>query len=271
MLATQLKYDLLMFTREIFYMVFTIIVPPVTYLFMGQLFGDATYAGNLSYAETYTPSFILLITFGVVFFAFGFDQVMNRTTGVEKRIILSPVPKRTLLLSNILRSIIITSLGYFLVFFIGMIAYDLSFEPTNFILAFGTFMIFNAALLIISSAIYSLFTSMNGALVFSIVIFQVVMFTGGFTMPIAMMPKFVQIIADFNPLYHMNQLFITVWNGQLEWNSATFISIGYIVIITAISLLVLRFGNSLRKSSFKWYPTNRNRGGDVRNESFTGY
>ena len=47
MLATQLKYDLLMFSRELFYMIFTIIIPPVTYLFMGQLFGDQTYAGNL--------------------------------------------------------------------------------------------------------------------------------------------------------------------------------------------------------------------------------
>lgn len=271
MLATQLKYDLLMFTREIFYMVFTIIVPPVTYLFMGQLFGDVTYAGNLNYAETYTPSFILLITFGVVFFAFGFDQVMNRTTGVEKRISLSPVPKRTLLFSNILKSIIITSLGYFLVFFIGLIAYDLSFQPLNFILAFGMFMLLNAALLIISSAIYSLFTSMNAALVFSIVIFQIVMFTGGFTMPISMMPKFVQIISDFNPVYHMNQLFIAVWNGQLEWNVETLQSIGYIVLITAISLVVLRFGNRLRKSSFKWYPTNRNRGGVVENESNIGH
>ena len=144
MLATQLKYDLLMFSRELFYMVFTIIVPPVTYLFMGQLFGDQTYAGNLSYAETYTPSFILLITFGVIFFAFGFDQVMNRTTGVEKRISLSPVPKKMLLLSAILKSIILTSIGFFLVYFIGMIAYDLAFEPIRFLSAYGFFIILNA-------------------------------------------------------------------------------------------------------------------------------
>ncbi|MFD1205501.1 MULTISPECIES: ABC transporter permease [Sporosarcina] len=269
MLLTQLKYDLLMFTREIFYMVFTIIVPPATYLFMGQLFGDATYAGNLSYAETYTPSFILLITFGVVFFAFGFDQVMNRTTGVEKRINLSPVPKRTLLLSNILKSFIITSIGYFLVFFIGMIAYDLSFKPINFVLSFGVFLLFNAALLIISSAIYALFTSMNGALVFSIVIFQVVLFTGGFAMPIDMMPKFVQVIANLNPLYHMNQLFIAVWNGQLEWGTTTFVAIGYILILIVISLVTLNLANRLLRSSFKWYPVNRNLGEDTQNESYT--
>lgn len=248
MLATQLKYDLLMFSRELFYMIFTIIIPPVTYLFMGQLFGDQTYAGNLNYAETYTPSFILLITFGVIFFAFGFDQVMNRTTGVEKRISLSPVPQNMLLLSGILRSIIITSIGFALIFLIGMFAYNLSFDPLRFLGAYGFFIILNAVLLTISSAIYSLFKSMNAALVFSIVIFQVVIFTGGFSMPISMMPKFVQVIAEVNPLYHMNNLFIAIWNGQLTFNNSTLISIGYITGLVIIALIISRFSNKRRIS-----------------------
>lgn len=246
MLATQLKYDLLMFSRELFYMIFTIIIPPVTYLFMGQLFGDQTYAGNLSYAETYTPSFILLITFGVIFFAFGFEQVMNRTTGVEKRISLSPVPKNTLLLSGILKSIIITSIGFFLVYIMGIVVYHLSFEPLQFLSAYGFFIMLNTILLIISSAIYSLFKSMNAALVFSIVIFQVVMFTGGFTMPISMMPKFVQIIADLNPLYHMNNLFIAIWNGQLNFDKQTLLSISYIIGLVLVAFIVIRFTHKRR-------------------------
>jgi ABC-2 type transport system permease protein len=248
MLATQLKYDLLMFSRELFYMIFTIIIPPVTYLFMGQLFGDQTYAGNLSYAETYTPSFILLITFGVIFFAFGFDQMLNRTTGVEKRISLSPVPQNILLLSGILKSIIITSIGFSLIVLIGLLAYDLSFDPLRFIGAYGFFIILNAVLLTISWAIYSLFKSMNAALVFSIVIFQVVIFTGGFTMPISMMPKFVQVIAELNPLYHMNNLFIAIWNGQLTFNNSTLISIGYIAGLVMIALIITRFSNQRRIS-----------------------
>ncbi|QUW20299.1 ABC transporter permease [Sporosarcina sp. Marseille-Q4063] len=246
MLATQLKYDLLMFSRELFYLVFTIIVPPATYIFMGQLFGDQTYAGNLSYAETYTPSFILLITFGVIFFAFGFDQVMNRTTGVEKRISLSPVPQNMLLLSGILKSIIITSIGFLLIFIIGLLVYNLSFEPLRFLGAYGFFIILNAVLLTISSAIYSLFKSMNAALVFSIVIFQIVIFTGGFAMPISMMPKFVQIIANLNPLYHMNNLFIAIWNEQLIFNNSTFTSIGYIAGLVIVSLIIIRIANKRR-------------------------
>ncbi len=246
MLATQLKYDLLMFSRELFYLVFTIVVPPVTYIFMGQLFGDQTYAGNLSYAQTYTPSFILLITFTTVFFAFGFDQVTHRTTGVEKRISLSPVSKNTLLLSSIIRSIIITSFGYLFIYVIGMLMYDLQFHVLNFIMAYGFFIVLNAVLLIIASAIYSFFNEMKSALVFSIVIFQVVIFTGGFALPISMMPKFIQVIAEFNPLYHMNNLFIAVWNEQLTFDNSTLISIGYISCLVITALLVLRISNKRR-------------------------
>ncbi|KQL35227.1 ABC transporter permease [Psychrobacillus sp. FJAT-21963] len=243
MLATQLKYDLLMFTREIFYLVFTVVVPPATYIFMGQLYGDQTYGANLSYAQTYTPSFILLITFTVVFFAYGFDQVMQRTTGIEKRISLSPVPRKTLLLSSILRSIIITSLGYVFIYLIGLLMYDLQFHLLEALSSYGFFILINAALLILASAIYSFFQNMNSALVFSIVLFQIVMLTGGFVMPINMMPKFVQVIADVNPLYHLNNLFIAVWNGQLNFGHSTLLSLGYIVALILVSIITLRIQN----------------------------
>lgn len=243
MLVTQLKYDLLMFTRELFYLVFAVFVPPATYIFMGQLFGGQTYGANLSYAEAYTPTFILIITFTVVFFSFGFDQVMQRTTGVEKRISLSPVPKHTLLLSSILRSLIITSCGFVIISLIGWMLYDLPFQPLNLLTAYGFFVVINAALLVIASAIYSFFQNMNSALVFSIVIFQVVIFTGGMAMPIVMMPQFVQVIADFNPLFHMNKLFTDVWNGHLMFDRGTLLSIGYLAIIVVVSLLVLRSQN----------------------------
>ncbi|MFJ7973137.1 ABC transporter permease [Psychrobacillus sp. NPDC096389] len=243
MLATQLKYDLIMFSRELFYLVFTIFVPPATYIFMGQLFGEHTYAGNLSYAQTYTPSFILLITFTVIFFAFGFDQVTQRTTGVEKRISLSPVSKSTLLLSSIIRSTIITSFGYGFILIIGMLMYDLEFQLLSFLTAYGFFILLNAVLLTIASAIYSFFQNMNSALVFSIVIFQVVIFTGGFAMPISMMPKFIQVIADFNPMYHMNNLFIAVWNGQLTFDNTVLLSIGYMVVLVIVALIILLVQN----------------------------
>lgn len=241
MLATQLKYDLLMFSREIFYLVFAIVIPPITYIFMGQLYGEMTYDHGLNYAQSYTPSFILLITFTVVFFAFGFDQVTHRTTGVEKRIRLSPVPKNILLTSSILRAIIITTIGYLMIFGIGLVMYDLSFDLMNVLTSYGFFILMNVALLIMASAIYSFFKNMNSALVFSIVIMQVVIFTGGFAQPINLMPKFVQVIAELNPLYHMNNMFKAVWNGQLSLSNETLISLSYIGGILIVSILVIRF------------------------------
>ena len=241
MLTTQLKYDLLMFTRELFYLLFIVVVPPVTYIFMGLLYGDFTYSGNLSYGQVYTPSFILLITFGVIFFSFGFEQVMQRITGIRKRIQLTPVPKSILLFSSILKSIILTSVGFFLIYIIGLFAFDLKFQLLNLIGSYGFFILLNATLLIISSAIYSLFKNVNSALIFSIIIFQVVMITGGFAIPIEMMPKFVQVLAEMNPVYLMNQLFIDVWNGQLLFDKNTWMSTGYIISLVIIALVFLRF------------------------------
>ena len=127
-----------------------------------------------------------------------------------------------------------------------MAAYNLQFHVLDFISSYGFFIVLNAALLVIASAIYSFFNDMKSALVFSIVIFQVVMFTGGFAVPISMMPKFVQVIADLNPLYHMNNLFIAVWNGQLTFDNSTLISFGYISFLVIVSFIILRFSNKRR-------------------------
>lgn len=240
MLLTQLKYDLIMFSREIFYLAFSLIIPPVTYIFLGQLFGENTYSNGLTYAEVYTPSFILLITFSVIFFAFGFEQVVNRSSGVEKRILLAPVSKKILLVSNILRSIIVTSVGYFFIQMLGIFVYNLPFDYMNFISSYAFFLLLNILLLIFASAIYSFFKEMKSALVFSIVIFQFVMFTGGFALPIEIMPKFVQMIAYLNPLYHMNQLFIAIWNNQLHFDTDTFLSLGYALFLLIISYLIIQ-------------------------------
>ena len=240
MLLTQLRYDLLMFSREIFYLVFSLIIPPVTYIFMGQLFGENSYTGGLSYAETYTPSFILLITFSVIFFAFGFEQVMNRTNGVEKRVLLSPVPKKVIMISNILKSTIITSFGYIMIQLLSIFIYDLPFHLLGSLVSYIFFILLNAILLLIASAVYSLFQNMKNALIFSIVLFQVVMFTGDFALPIQMMPKFIQIIAHFNPLYHMNHLFIDIWNRQFDFHIDNFLSIGYILFLLIISYFIIQ-------------------------------
>ncbi|WP_139311107.1 hypothetical protein [Paenisporosarcina indica] len=72
--------------------------------------------------------------------------------------------------------------------------YDLSISADNLLLAFLVFVCINAILLTISSGIYSFFNEMKSPLVFSIVIFQVVIFTGDFTMPVESMPEFVQFM-----------------------------------------------------------------------------
>lgn len=241
MLLTQIKYDLKMFFRELFYLAFTVVLPPVTYMIMGQLFGNETYSGGMNYVQQYTPSFIILISFSVVFFAFGFDQVMNRAEGIEKRLFITPITNKVLLISSIVKSIIITSAGFFLITIIGMVMYDLKLTVLNFLNSYIALLGINAIMLIFSQALYSKFNEVKSALVMSIVLFQIVMFTGGFSLPIDQLPEFIQVIAKINPIYHLNNIYITIWNQSFNFDKEAIISLAYIGILIAISLLVIKF------------------------------
>ncbi|MFS7238441.1 ABC transporter permease [Carnobacterium divergens] len=92
-----------------------------------------------------------------------------------------------------------------------------------------------------SHAIYSNFKEVKTALVVSIVLFQVVMFTGGFSVPVESLPNFVRYVAYVNPIYHLNKIYVSIWNQTFDFTQATFISVGYVVSLLIISLLVIRF------------------------------
>lgn len=243
MLITQIKYDLIMFFRELFYLVFTVVVPPVTYILMGQMFSNATYSGGMNYVQMYTPSFIVLISFSVVFFAFGFDQVMNRAEGIEKRLFITPITDKILLMSSIAKSFIIATAGFVLITLIGILIYDLQLSIVNFLVSYLSLLLINAIMLVYSHAIYSNFKEVKTALIMSIVLFQIVMFTGGFSVPVESLPNFVKYVSYVNPFYHLNKMYISIWNQTIEFNQDMLISIGYVSFLLIISLVV----NKLKK------------------------
>lgn len=239
MLRTQIKYDLKMFFREAFYLVFTVIVPPLSYIFMGQMFNNATYDGGMNYAQVYTPSFIVLISFSVVFFAFGFDQVINRAEGIEKRLRITPITNGTILISSIMKAFLIASAGFFLITLIGVLIFELKISAITFLISYASLLAIDACMLIYSQALYSNFKNMKSALVISILLFQVVMFTGGFSIPVANLPEFVRYISYVNPIYHLNQLYIAIWNQTFLWNQDTLVSLTYLIALMFGSLIVI--------------------------------
>ncbi|MHC9532744.1 ABC transporter permease [Dellaglioa sp. L3N] len=243
MLLTQIKYDLKMFFRELFYLVFTVVVPPVTYILMGQMFSDATYDGGMNYVQMYTPSFIVLISFSVVFFAFGFDQVMNRAAGIEKRIFITPITDKVLLLSSIAKSFIIASAGFFLITIIGIFFYNLQLSIVNFLVSYFSLLVVNVFMLVYSHAIYSNFKEVKTALVISIILFQIVMFTGGFSVPVESLPNFVRYVSYANPIYHLNKVYVSIWNQTFQFNQDTVVSIAYAMTLLAISLVIIKLNN----------------------------
>lgn len=246
MLMTQLKMDLKMFFREAFYVV-SIIIPPLSYLLMGQMFGDMTYAGGLSYAQLYTPTFIVLVSFTTILFSVGFDQVMNRSNGTEKRVQLSPVSSSLLLLSSILKAVVITGLGFIFITVLGIVVYDLQITAGQLLLSFIGLILVDAIMLVLVFALYSVFKSEKSALGTTIVLFQVVLLTGGFTIPLVVAPKVLQIIGSVNPMNYVNQLYTNIWNGTLAFNNEQLTGWLYLTILSVLAYGFIIFQGKRKK------------------------
>lgn len=146
-------------------------------------------------------------------------------------------------MSSIAKSFIIATAGFFLITLIGLLVYDLKLSIVNFLVSYLSLLLINAVMLVYSHAIYSNFKEVKTALIISIVLFQIVMFTGGFSVPVESLPNFIQYVSYANPFYHLNNIYISVWNQSFELNQDMLISVGYASALLIISLVVIKLNN----------------------------
>ena len=78
-------------------------------------------------------------------------------------------------------------------------------------------------------AVYSFFNKYKSALIFSIVFFQVSLFTGDFAFPVSFLSDAFQKVAKVNPIYHLNRLFTEVWNSTFTF-SDNYMSLLYLTV-----------------------------------------
>lgn len=135
----------------------------------------------------------------------------------------------------------ITSIGFSLIILIGKLVYDLQFSMAGLFISYVSLLVINAILLVYSHVVYLKFKEVKSALVVSMVLFQFVLFTGGFSVPIEFLPHFMKYMAYANPIYHLNQIYILIWNQMFELDQNMLIAMGYVIALLMISWIVIEF------------------------------
>lgn len=232
---THTKMELKLFFRETLALLFTFIVPAVSFIVFGLMFQSETY-GGLDYFQAYIPSMIAIIIFTTAFFSMGLQIVIDREKGVYKRLKGTPLNERAIFTATIVKGFFAIYVGAIEILLISRFGFgaELTANLFEFFLAltFCSITFFSIGFIVSSLA-----KRMQTALGIAMIAMYPMMFLSGATIPLEAYPDFLQKLAVFVPLTYVVNVLKGGWNGTL-FTADVLTDIGVLAGILLVSALI---------------------------------
>ncbi|ASS77199.1 ABC transporter [Tumebacillus algifaecis] len=217
-MLTHTKMEIKLFFREILFVFFTFLLPAVSFIFFGTMFGGETYDGY-SFIDTYIPGMVSIVMFTTGFFTIGLQVVIDREKGIYKRLRGTPLKSSYVFSAIITKGFFCILIGTLEIILIAKYMFDATITDTlfQFVLAM---ILCSLAFFSMGFLIASIAKRMQTAMAISMVAMYPMMFLSGSTMPLDSMPAVVQTISNFIPMTYVKDLLQLGWVGNLYTEAA---------------------------------------------------
>lgn len=212
-----LKYEQKIFMREFFAWFFTIVFPIIMFLIFGSTYGNEQLIEGSSFKviDAFVPMLMIL---GML--VTGTNSLPNfiaeyRETKILKRYKMTPISPIFVLIANMINLFIMTVISSLLILVTGKLVFSTTFNASIFqvILAYiiCLFSMFSIGLLIASVC-----PTTKVAMIVSNIVYFIMIFLSGITVPVEFMGDIIGKIAKLVPAYYAGNLFKGVWlNGSI--------------------------------------------------------
>ncbi len=239
--------ELKLFLREPMTIVFTFAFPVVLMFVLGEVFGnqsggtDEQIFGDLGAMNYYAPAYIAVVTMSVGVIMLPARLTDYRSGGVLRRFRASLVPIWSVLGSQILAALVLGVIGSVLVAGFAAAFYPVHFPESLGLLAAG-FVLCSAAFAAIGTLLGAVMPSPRAAQGAGLMLFFVMLFLSGASVPTEVMSTTMKRIGDFLPLTYGVDLLQGAWiGGTWDWTAAL-VLLTIAVAAGFLSLRVYRWG-----------------------------
>jgi len=230
------KMELKLFFRETLALLFTFIVPAVSFVVFGLMFRTNSYEGGLDYFQAYIPSMIAIIIFTTAFFSMGLQVVIDREKGVYKRLKGTPLNQSAIFTATIVKGFFAIYVGAIEILLISKFGFgsELTGNPFEFFLAltFCSITFFSIGFIVSSLA-----KRMQTALGIAMIAMYPMMFLSGATLPLEAFPEVLQKASVIVPLTYVVNVLRAGWNGTL-FTTDSLVDIGVLIGILMLSTMI---------------------------------
>ena len=239
--------ELKLFLREPMTIVFTFAFPVVLMFVLGEIFGnqrgsvDEHVFGRIGAMNYYAPAYIAVVTMSVGVIMLPARLTDYRSGGVLRRFRASLVPVWAVLGSQVLGALVLGFVGSVLVVAFAAAFYPVHFPDSLGLLAAG-FVLCSAAFAAIGTLLGAIMPSPRAAQGAGLMLFFVMLFLSGASVPTDVMSDTMTRIGEFLPLTYGVDLLQGAWIGG-TWDRLSAVVLAGIALLAGfLSLRVYRWG-----------------------------
>lgn len=233
--------------RNFLYVFFSFVFPPMMLLLFGAMYGNepSQYTGGVGTVDFSTPAYIgmLIAVSGIMGLPIALSEYRSRK--ILKRYKATPVDKLTILAPQFIVNALICILGLILLIIVGVIVFDLKFYGglIGILFLIIAFVLSLSAIFSLGFLIAATAPNSQSAMAISFVLYFIMLFLSGATIPLSLMPKVITTLSKGLPLTYCVELLQGVWLGGAIWEFL-------IPIVVLSSITVVCLGLSVK--FFKW-------------------
>ena len=233
-----------LFLREPVALFFNVFFPVLMLLLFGLIWGNEPGTSMLSaqygYIDAQVPALAALVIGTVAFMTIPVATATAREQKLLRRFQATPMRPVVYLAADVAVYFTIALLAMLALLIVARFVFDLRFGG-NWLAVVAAFTFCTFAFIAMGYVIASLAPTSRMAQVTGQLIFFPMLFLSGASMPLVLMPRNVQQIAEWLPLTHVVRLLQDLWFGT-GWNgTAVWVLLAMLVAGTAISARVFRW------------------------------
>ncbi|OMF22695.1 hypothetical protein BK133_25675 [Paenibacillus sp. FSL H8-0548] len=243
-LVRLIAFDFRLYLRDWLTIFWMLIYPVLMLVIFGSMFGNQP--GELEgtrYIDSYIPALCAMNVITVSVFTLSINMITQRESGILRRYRVSPIRSAAVLLSHSIQGIFLVLAGAVEIIIVASLLWDIHFSVSSMLLLFACLLFGCLSFFCLGFALSGLAKTPAAASGLAMIVFFPSLFLSGISMPLDILPAFMQKLSQWLPMTYFVDLARGVWLGEpiSSFGTELAVMIGFAIVCWALAFFLFKW------------------------------
>jgi ABC-2 type transport system permease protein len=243
-LIRLIAFDFRLYLRDWLTIFWMLIYPVLMLIIFGSMFGNQPGAEEgLKYIDSYIPALCAMNVISVSVFTLNINMITQRESGILRRYRVSPIRSASVLLSHSIQGVFLVLAGAIEIILVASFVWDIHFSFPSLLLLFACLLFGCLSFFCLGFALSGLAKTPGAASGLAMIVFFPSLFLSGISMPVDILPTFMQKLSQWLPMSYFVELAQGVWLGGsiTSFGTELAVMLGFAVVCWVLAFFLFRW------------------------------